>query len=79
MGWTSYIYRAGKPWYGESIHIISSNVVMADTTINLIEHWKRTAPRPKEQIPFASIMDGLSSPYSAVEFKEETIGRWSVS
>ena len=51
---------------------------MTDTTISLIEHWKRNAPRPKEQIPFASVMQGLSTSYSAVDFKEETIGRWSV-
>ena len=51
---------------------------MADTTTNLIEHWKKNAPRPKEQIPFASIIKGLATPYSAIEFKEEIIGRWSV-
>lgn len=51
---------------------------MADSTYNLIEHWKRNAPRPKEQIPFASIMNGLSTPFSAVELKEDTVGRWSV-
>ena len=51
---------------------------MADTTVNLIEHWKRNAPRPEEQIPFASIMSSLGTPFSIVEFKEETVGRWIV-
>lgn len=52
---------------------------MEDTTFNLIEHWKKMAPRPDEQMPFGSIMKALDTPYSAVEFREEVVGRWGVS
>lgn len=52
---------------------------MEDTAFNLIEHWKRTSPRPDEQLPFGSIMKALDTPYSAVEFREEVVGRWGVS
>lgn len=51
---------------------------MEENTFSLIEHWKAHSPRPDEQIPFGSIMKALSTPYSAVEFKEETVGRWGV-
>ena len=51
---------------------------MEDNTFNLIDHWKRHSPRPGDQIPFASVLKGLSGPYSAVEFKEEAVGRWGV-
>lgn len=51
---------------------------MEENTFNLIEYWKRHSPRPEDQIPFGSVMKGLSTQYSAVEFKEETVGRWVV-
>lgn len=57
---------------------VDTYCAMGDTTGNLIEYWKRNAPRPKEQIPFGSVMNSLSTPFSAVEFKEDAVGRWSV-
>ena len=52
---------------------------MEENTLKLIEYWKRHSPRPKDQIPFGSIMNGLGTEYSAVELKEEGVGRWGVS
>ena len=52
---------------------------MEDNTLNLVEHWKRHSPRPNEQLPFASIMSALDTPYAAVELKEDAVGRWGVS
>ena len=54
-------------------------VSMEDNTFKLIEYWKRHSPRPEEQVPFSSITKGLGTPYSAVELKEEAVGRWGVS
>ena len=52
---------------------------MEDNTFRLIEYWKRHSPRPEEQIPFGSITKTLGTPFSAVELKEEAVGRWGVS
>ena len=54
-------------------------VSMEDNTFKLIEYWKKHSPRPAEQIPFGAILTGLGTPYSAVELKEEAVGRWGVS
>ena len=54
-------------------------LTMEENTLKLIEYWKKHSPRPKDQIPFGSIMNALGTEYSAVELKEEAVGRWGVS
>ncbi|PIL26483.1 hypothetical protein GSI_12241 [Ganoderma sinense ZZ0214-1] len=49
---------------------------MEDSTVNLIEFWKKNPPRPQEHIPFRSVMNPLSTAFSTLEFREEIVGRW---